>query len=86
MNITKSAHNKDAEARLSNIIELLDIPPSYYKRAEQRYRSLADWLSREASSVKNFQPRIYPQGSFRYGTVIRPLLDHLRLSEVCFLE
>ncbi len=58
---------------LEELIELLDIPPSYYEKAADRYRSLGEWLHRENSSVVHLSPAVYPQGSFRYGTVIRPL-------------
>ena len=59
---------------LEFLLELLDIPPDHYKRAADRYRSLGEWLHRKESKVAAFQPDVYPQGSFRYGTVIRPLL------------
>lgn len=59
---------------LDFLIELLDIPPSYYKKAEDRYRSLGEWLHRKESKVVDLSPDVYLQGSFRYGTVIRPLL------------
>ena len=55
------------------IADLLDIPPSYYKKARDRYRSLGEWLHRDESKVAAFNPEVYPQGSFRYGTVNRPL-------------
>jgi hypothetical protein len=56
------------------LIELLDIPPSYYRKAEDRYRSFGEWLHRKESKVVDLSPEVYLQGSFRYGTVIRPLL------------
>lgn len=70
MTTTQSLSNQ----RLEALIELLDIPPSYYDLAAQRYRSLADWLHRPQSAVRQFDPDVYSQGSFRLGTVIRPLL------------
>lgn len=61
------------ERLAEQLIEELDIPISYYEKAKGRAQSLEDWLLRENSSVKDFQPEVYPQGSFRYGTVIRPI-------------
>ena len=58
---------------LDSIIDSLDIPESYYRRAADRHRSLGDWLCRPESKVASFQPHVTLQGSFRYGTVIRPL-------------
>ncbi len=68
-------HREQANRILEHFIELLDIPPHYYDLAKRRYESLADWFHREASSVARFDPAVYPQGSFRLGTVIRPLSD-----------
>ena len=58
---------------LDNIIDSLDIPESYYRQAADRHRSVGDWLCRPESKISSFQPHVTPQGSFRYGTVIRPL-------------
>lgn len=65
--------NEIAVKLLDGIIDSLDIPESYYKRAADRHRSLGEWLCRPESKVALFQPHITPQGSFRYGTVVRPL-------------
>lgn len=61
------------EQVLIDIVEKLDIPRSYYEKAKDRAQSLEDWLLRPASTVKDLNPQVYPQGSFRYGTVIRPI-------------
>ena len=73
---------------LGFLIELLDIPQSYYERAKERARSLEDWLRREGSLVAHLRPDVYPQGSFRYGTVIRPLFkqDEYDLDLVCAVD
>lgn len=72
---------------LEFLIELLDIPPSHYQQATDRYKSLGDWLHRKESKVAEYDPEVYAQGSFRYGTVIRPLLrsDEYDLDLVCRL-
>lgn len=63
-----------ANRRLEALIELLEIPPHYYELAQKRNRSFGEWLHRPESSIAKFTPDVYPQGSFRYGTVVRPLL------------
>ena len=68
--------NQQPNARALAIVELLEIPDSYYPLASQRYESLGRWLHRPESSVSKLAPAVYPQGSFRYGTVVRPLLKH----------
>jgi hypothetical protein len=69
-----SVFDPDMNRLLDQVVDLLDIPPSYYQKATDRYRSLGEWLSRENSQVADADPHVYAQGSFRYGTVIRPLL------------
>ena len=59
---------------LDTIVDHLDIPKSYYEKAVARHKSLGEWLCRPHSRVAVFKPHVSPQGSFRYGTVIRPLL------------
>ena len=60
---------------LEKLAELLDISDSAYDRIEKSYETLGEWLGRDESSVKDDQPEIYTQGSFRLGTVIRPISD-----------
>lgn len=60
---------------LDAIVDHLDIPKSYYEKAAARHKALGEWLCRPESKVATFQPHVSPQGSFRYGTVNRPLID-----------
>lgn len=53
----------------------LDIAPALYQRAADRHVSLRDWLRRAESSVAQFRPDVRPQGSFRYGTVVKPIVE-----------
>ncbi|MCL4473784.1 MAG: nucleotidyltransferase [Actinobacteria bacterium] len=68
-----------AKSQLNNLFrgvtEALDIPESRYKQAEERYQAIGKWLGRNESSVAALAPEIYPQGSFRLGTVIKPISD-----------
>ena len=60
---------------LENLAETLDIAPSKYQQAVERYRKIGLWL-KEVNCEKCFdEPRIYPQGSFRLGTVVRPIRE-----------
>jgi hypothetical protein len=59
---------------LELLVESLDIPPSLYERAVSRHRSLGEWLCRGASRLRVFDPHVSSQGSFRHGTVVRPLV------------
>lgn len=73
---------------LDTIVEHLDIPRSYYEKAAARHHSLYEWLIRKGSAVAEFDPDVRPQGSFRYGTVIRPLFEdeEYDLDNVCLLR
>ena len=48
----------------------LDISPTMYKYAEDRYKEIAKYLE-----TRGIDAAFYPQGSFRTGTVVRPLKD-----------
>ena len=56
---------------IEEILTAIDIPDHAYDKAENRYKDLGEWFNRPASACARFSPHIYPQGSFRLGTVIR---------------
>jgi len=58
---------------LEKIIEDIEVPKWLYDRAEERYNSVSDWLSREESNLLLYEPYIYVQGSFLLGTANRPI-------------
>lgn len=60
---------------LSCISDALDISPSKYQQAVERYTSVGNWLKTGVYKGCSVEPLIYPQGSFRLGTVVRPLAD-----------
>ena len=64
---------KHTEELLEDLAASLQVPPSRYETAERSYKSVGEWLHREASSVRQADPNVYIQGSFRLGTAIRPV-------------
>lgn len=48
----------------------VDIPETAYDKAEARYKDLGEWFGRRESACFEYDPHIYPQGSFRLGTVV----------------
>ncbi|MCU4676198.1 nucleotidyltransferase [Catenovulum sp. 2E275] len=60
---------------LEEVAKELDISPTKYKLAVSRYESVGAWLN--DGEYENFdgQINIYPQGSFRLGTVVRPIRE-----------
>lgn len=57
---------------VGDAIASLDIPDNVFERAVARYEAAAAWLEQrwQRSGVSGL---IYPQGSFRLGTVVRPI-------------
>ncbi|WP_199790166.1 nucleotidyltransferase [Streptomyces canus] len=53
---------------LDGAVEVLDISPDLYDNAVGRYEEVGTWLAEHGSPGW----QIYPQGSFRLGTVVRP--------------
>lgn len=53
---------------LDGAVEVLDISPDLHDTAVERYEEVGTWLAEHGSPGW----RIYPQGSFRLGTVVRP--------------
>lgn len=58
---------------LEKVAEEIDIPPSKYQDAVDRYQSVGRWLENGKYPECTDEPSIYPQGSFRLGTVVRPI-------------
>lgn len=58
---------------LEKLVELLELPPSAYEKAKERYEDIGEYLGRDQSGCHANDPHIFPQGSFRLGTAIRPL-------------
>ena len=58
---------------LENIVELLELPDTAYKKAKERYEDLGEWFGREESIFNDNDVHVFPQGSFRLGTATRPL-------------
>ena len=58
---------------LNRIAQDIDISPSKYQQAVDRYNSVGDWLVNGNYQGSSDNPSIYTQGSFRLGTVVRPI-------------
>ena len=79
---------RSIERFLEALAESLQIPDSRYEEAEDRYKAVGDWLNRPASTLKSINPKVYIQGSFRLGTVIKPASEEedYDVDLVCELE
>lgn len=64
------------EELLDDLVESLRVPKSRFVAAEKRFNAIKNWLYRSKSCLNSAKPNIYPQGSFRLGTVIRPMREN----------
>lgn len=67
--------SKSIEEFLEDLAESLQVPASRYEAAIRSYKSVGEWLNRDASPLKVARPQVYIQGSFCLGTAIRPASD-----------
>jgi hypothetical protein len=58
---------------LWRICDELQLSPTRYQQAVNRYEAVCQWLEADGSSVAAFRPTIYPQGSMRIGTTVKPM-------------
>lgn len=85
------SYSPEAEDYLQALADELSISAERYGQAETSYNSIGEWLHRDQSSVRQFNPQVYVQGSFRLGTAIRPVneaedYDVDVVCEVCALS
>jgi len=66
----------------------LDIPDHVYEDATLKYEDIGNWLGAEESELLRYMPEVYVQGSFRLGTVVRPINreDEYDIDLVCHLN
>ena len=50
----------------------LQLSPTDYKLAVDHYHAIGNYLQAEGSPIAKYNPDIYPQGSLRIGTTVRP--------------
>jgi len=86
-----TVHKKIARTHddvLEEIAQALDIPPSKFQEAKERYEALGGWLDRPESTLARYDPVITPQGSILLGTVTRPLTatEEYDVDLVCLLK
>jgi hypothetical protein len=71
---------------LGHIADQIDIPPSKFEDAENKYNAVSRYLG-EDETLSHYSPWIYSQGSFRLGTCIKPIgQDEFDIDLVCQLN
>ena len=86
MFLTESFHTQ-LDDLLERICLKLQLSPTQHKLAEDRYMAIANWLEVEGSPLQALLPIIYPQGSLRIGTTVKPWArQEYDLDFVCELQ
>lgn len=82
--ITKDKYN----SFLENLADVLDLTETQLNQAKASYEAVGKYLLSGKSPIAKYKPRVYPQGSFRLGTVIKPIADedNFDVDVVCLLE
>lgn len=82
----------EAKKQLSEILEKigdnLDITQKQHDDIVARYEAVGNWLADEESELAPYKPTVLPQGSFLFGTIIKPVAedDEIDFDLVCRLE
>lgn len=58
---------------LDQITTELELTDSQEGAVEKAYNAVADWLNQNDSLLKEYGISIFPQGSIKLGTVVKPL-------------
>lgn len=87
MNLTNEQKEQFSEI-IEELGKSLDITETEFNAAVASYKMVGDWLCKDDSLLKPYNPEIKPQGSLIIGTAVRPIdpkLD-MDLDIVCELE
>jgi hypothetical protein len=68
-------HKRQLNEFLDELSKELDITKPVYEAIVKSYEAVGDWLSKDTSSLINYEPKILPQGSFMLGTIVKPICD-----------
>lgn len=58
---------------LESVSDELDLTPTQYEDAREKYRLVGEWLGEPETDLYPFSPEIYPQGSIKLRTAVKPL-------------
>jgi len=83
----KTLNKNSLDKLLREIADVLDITQYQYEEAEGHYKAVGKFLG-NCPVLSEHNPEIFPQGSFRLGTVVRPILEgeEYDIDLVCLLN
>lgn len=78
---------KQLSILLNEIGKALDVTKSEHEVITASYQAVGKYLSEDSSPLKQYAPQIRPQGSFLFGTAVRPVAEDadLDIDLVCEL-
>ncbi|MGO9600377.1 MAG: SMODS domain-containing nucleotidyltransferase [Isosphaeraceae bacterium] len=77
----------ELSAILEELAQGLQLTTTQDEQARTSYRAVTDWLAADGSEVARFDPDLFPQGSLRLGTTVRPITrSEFDLDVVCLLN
>ena len=71
------------DSLLFDICEALQLTPTQHQKAVDRYSAIARTLDGPDSPFKQIESNLYPQGSMRLGTTVKPIDGPHDLDFVC---
>lgn len=72
MFVTESV-DRQLDDLLERVSAKLQLSDGKFAEAESRYAAIGKWLGADGSVIASFKPSIYPQGSVRIGTTVKPI-------------
>ena len=79
-------NNYQSNNLLEMILEEIQLPDYIYEQAKKRYEDIGLWLE-NYPNTQCFSPTVFPQGSFRLGTAVKPVgREEFDLDLVCNIQ
>lgn len=75
MTVTLQPAITEIDRILQEVCNGLQITPTQFQNAEEKYRSVGAWLAHKSSKLAGLQPEIFAQGSMALQTTVRPRTD-----------
>src|SRR5262245_24093022 len=85
--VLMASENVQFDFLLERIANNLQLTPTQFEDAEEKYKAVGNWLGADDSPLSFFNPLIYPQGSMSLRTTVKPRTqDEFDLDLVCLMQ
>jgi hypothetical protein len=87
MKLVTASANRDLDEILDLIGVCVQLTDTQFADAERKYMAVSAWLNADNSPLQDYEPDIFPQGSLRLDTTVKPLSHtEFDLDLVCLLN